>query len=157
MHEGNVRLANGRFAKSRFVCWSPERWDDGVIDRRGYFRVYHPAHPSATLSGWVRRFHVVWWLATGEVIKHPNLLHHLRLSNLEKQLHDEHTRHHCSKPPVRCTCRSCGASFLLPQWRLNQGRGRYCSAVCYHSVPKSADTRLRHAAALRVAYAEGRR
>ena len=29
-----------------------------------------------------------------------------------------------------CICRHCGRSFTLPQWRITQGRGTYCSFAC---------------------------
>ena len=29
-----------------------------------------------------------------------------------------------------CRCESCGDQFSLPQWRVNQGRGRFCSKPC---------------------------
>lgn len=31
---------------------------------------------------------------------------------------------------VTCTCESCGNPFELPQWRVHQGRGRFCSKAC---------------------------
>ena len=31
---------------------------------------------------------------------------------------------------VECTCETCQEPFTLPQWRVNQGRGRFCSKPC---------------------------
>ena len=31
---------------------------------------------------------------------------------------------------VDCRCETCGEAFVLPQWRVNQGRGRFCGKPC---------------------------
>lgn len=125
----------GRFKRTRFVSWTENEWDDGWINNRGYFMVYLPEHPSATWTGWVRRFHAVWWLRTGEVITQGTVLHHKNeiklddsFENLEKMSHGDHTRHHSTKPPVELKCLNCGNSFFLPKWKDYQ---KFCSLACY--------------------------
>ena len=154
----------GRYVRTRITYWTPETWDDGFVDPKGYFRVYRPDHPRATPAGWVHRYQVVWWLKTGSPPPDGWDIHHsneIKLddvyTNLELKLHGEHTAHHSSKPYVQCICTVCGESFAIPQWRINEGKGKFCSQSCYHRKPKSDLTRQRQSNSQRRAHAEGRR
>lgn len=151
----------GRFKKTRFVYWDGSNWDDGFLRKDGHFSVYRPDHPSATASGWIFRYHVVWWLKTGEVITRGTVLHHKneiktddRFENLEKMSHAYHTRLHCVKPLVELKCIHCDKLFYLPKWKNYQ---KFCSLDCYQKYPKSDDTKARQSAGIKLAYAEGRR
>ena len=142
-----ARKPNGQFVKTRTRSWTPETWDDGWVDRRGKFHVYRPDFPNASPTGWAFRAHVIWWLATGQIIRHPQALHHRNqqplddhLENLQLMETGEHTRFHCQKPLVEKVCEVCGRAFQLPQWRINGGRGRWCSLACYW---KSSELRSR--------------
>jgi len=159
------RKANGQFAKVRYASWTPDSWDDGWADSKGKFHVYLPEHPKATVTGWVFRSWAVWWLVTGEVIRHPQALHHLNTNGLDDRFENlqmyhqtgDHTRYHSLKPLVDLICQACGNAFELPQWRINDGRGKWCSLKCYWKVPQSKETRRKRGKSLKLAYAEGRR
>lgn len=155
-------------AKQPIDPWTPDRpeiWDQGVMEPKGHFLVYRPDYPnSSSLTGRAKRYHIVWWLRTGEVIKHPWVLHHKnenklddRFDNLEKMLGGDHTRLHSSKPLIACICVVCNETFYLPQWRINQGRGKLCSQRCYQARGKSAVTRTKMTESQIRAWAEGRR
>jgi hypothetical protein len=38
---------------------------------------------------------------------------------------------HPRRVVVTCACTVCGKAFETKQWRVNQGKGRYCSKDCY--------------------------
>lgn len=138
----------GQYVKTRLTYWTLETWDDGFVDPKGYVRVYRPDHPRASQAGWVHRHQVVWWLHTGSLPPEGYDIHHKdgnkqhdALSNLVLMEHGIHTFHHQAKDPVECLCVGCGDKFFEPQWRLNEGRGKYCSQECYHSVRAVAKER----------------
>jgi hypothetical protein len=163
MLSNSERNPNGTFKRKFFVPWDGSKWDEGFLHRTCYFYVYRPDHPSASPMGMVRRHHVVWWLATGHVIQPGEALHHRNevktddwFENLELMSHGEHTRIHFTKPMVPCTCVVCGDTFHLPQWRINEGRGSYCSQPCFHQRPITVETRQKQAKGMKLAYIEGR-
>lgn len=134
---GGARRPNGQFAKVRTIPWVPENWDDGWVDRKGRFHVYRPDYLRSSSTGWAFRSHIVWWLETGQAICHPLAVHHSnhdrlddRFENLQLMLAGEHTRYHSQKLLIGCRCETCGEIFFLPQWRINGGRGRWCSVLC---------------------------
>lgn len=124
--------------------WTMGHWDTGYLDNRGYFRVYRPDYPRAYGSGYTKRYYIVWWLNTGEVIDTPRyIIHHKngnksddRFDNLEKKEHGQHTLDH-NKPRMEaarteCICNTCGVLFHIKRHRLKEkGRGSYCSQQCY--------------------------
>lgn len=120
--------------------WTGDNWEEGWYDVKGYFHVYRPDYPNCNDSGYAFRYHIVWWLNTGDVIKHPYVIHHVDeirendcIENLEKKLSGEHTRDHQALEDVQLVCNHCMIEYTLPQWRLNDGtRGKYCSLECYH-------------------------
>ena len=141
---GAKRKPNGQFAKQRIVYWTPECWDDGWIDNKGKFHVYLPSHPKSSPTGWVFRSWAVWWLNTGQIISHPQALHHKnhnglddRIENLQLMLAGDHTGYHSKKEPLPCICEVCGKTFYLPQWRINGGRGRWCTILCARQSPEN--------------------
>lgn len=120
------------------VIWSPDIWDEGWYDGKGYFHVYRPDHPKASSSGFVFRYWVVWWLNTGEIIDHPYLIHHKNeiknddvFENLQKLHTVDHLSLHTTKLGIACVCATCGDTFYLPKWRITQGKGKFCSHGCY--------------------------
>lgn len=66
---------DGKFVRT-VVVWTPERWDEGHVDRRGYFRVYRPDYPGAWKNGYAKRYAVVYWLHTGHAVQPGEALHH---------------------------------------------------------------------------------
>lgn len=129
--------------------WTPENWDDGLVDGRGYFRVCRPDYPRAYNEGYAKRYHVVWWLETSRVVPDGYVIHHKdhnktndRFDNLELVEHGQHTRRH-NQPRVETAkvfhcCMRCNKLFSLTRARTNEGkygRGKYCSQKCYHAGP----------------------
>ena len=152
----------GRFVQQRSV-WTPEQWDDGYVDNKGRFRVYRPDCPRAFASGYALRAHVVWWLYNGKCHDAELELHHRdgnrlndELVNLEPLTRSQHQKIHRGSD-VTLTCKGCGKPFTLPQWRINQGRGKYCTNQCYLVTPRSDRHRSAIGRGLRKAYAEGKR
>lgn len=150
------RRSNGTFEKVRTESWDGSDWDDGWKNNKGYFMIYCPEYPLASRTGWGRRFHVVWWLSTGEIIQKGTVLHHKnenklddRLDNLEKMSHGEHSRHHSTKEPVEHICIGCGNKFYLPKWR---GEKKFCSLQCYWKSPISKETRNKRSEGLKRSY-----
>jgi hypothetical protein len=140
MLTGNVpRRPDGTFEKTRLILWDESRWDDGFKDdETGKVHVYRPDFPGSTKAGWAHRARVVWWLHTGQVSTTKTPVHHIneipdddRFENLEMITAQEHARIHCSKPLIACVCLQCGDTFYLPQWRINEGKGDWCSLRCY--------------------------
>jgi len=122
--------------------WTPDSWDSGYVDNRGYFRVYRPDYPRCWTNGYAKRYHVVWWLTTGVVLPATCILHHKDgntlndiFVNLELLDHGAHTTMHKTKPKWQCICKNCRGNFELPHWRKKQGqsRGSFCSPACYYS------------------------
>lgn len=156
-------ISTGKVIQTVLTTWTEDRWDDGVVNDRGKFMVFRPDFPKCSASGWVHRARVVWWLHTGEVPEGEDIHHDNeiklddRFENLRRMDHGEHSRLHNIKPLIQCVCITCGKEFGLPQWRINEGKGKYCSLSCYHSYPKSTLTRLRMSFGLCLAYEEGRR
>lgn len=126
--------------------WQISNWDDGHLCW-GYMKVKFPQYPGA-INGWAKRCHVVWWLHTGQVTKHPFLIHHKnedklddRLENLEYMHTSDHHKHHLTKALIGCKCKGCGEIFFVSQGQINKGRGKFCSGHCYHNTPISESTR----------------
>ncbi len=116
------------------AVWTPEIWDEGLL-KTGRFRVYRPDFPNADGCGRAYRYHVVWWLAYGEVILPGMHMHHKngnplddRLENLELLTAAEHGRIHApiAKERPLHTCLTCGAGFLP---RVDTP-GIFCSLSC---------------------------
>lgn len=105
---------------------------------RGYFRVYRPDYPRAWSSGYAKRYVIVWWLKTGQVVARGMNVHHKdadtlndRFDNLELIEHAEHTRLHRTKPRpfIHCQNPACNTLFLLPKGKSIKTR-RFCSLGC---------------------------
>lgn len=137
---------SGSFIRTRYT-WTPEKWNDGFVDSKGYFRVYHPDYPKTYTMGYAKRYHIVWWLKTGELLPEGYVLHHKngdklddRFENLELLRHGLHSQQHnqsrIEAARITCCCRRCSKPFFLTRSRLNggkYGRGKYCSQKCYHA------------------------
>lgn len=145
------RLQNemGQFVR-QVEPWTPDKWNEGYIDRKGKFRVYRPDCPCAWRNGYAFRRHVVFWLANGFCHKAGEVIHHGdenklndNIDNLELKTRGQHTRDHCLQQGIKFTCRQCSEDFYVKQFRIDQRRreeGReikYCSQRCYHLAPKS--------------------
>lgn len=121
----------------RPTVWDGSSWDDGFVAGER-MRVYRPDFPRSNSGGWALRSLVVWWLNTGEVpVLGEEVIHHInenklddRLENLKKLTHSEHQKIHRDSSTT-LTCRGCEKVFVMPKWRVNQGRGLYCSHPCY--------------------------
>jgi|SRR3990167_780394 len=153
--------ADGTFARTMPV-WTPELWDSGTVNRRGYFIVYRPDYPRARMGGYAPRYHVVWWLATGFVP--PECIHHKdenkvndRFDNLEAKSHADHTRDHFRLPPILRVCGGCGGQFEFARRDKDPARGKYCSQACYHAAPRKEGHKRAISAGLARAHREGRR
>lgn len=137
---GKPRTPTGQFARTR-EPWSPMHWSDGYLDGKGRMRIYRPDYPrsftQAGSRGYCFRAHIVWWLATGQTVPKDKQLHHKnhdrtddRAENLEVLSFSEHQKRHRSTDTLRA-CTGCGDFFVLPAWRIRQGRGKWCSIRCY--------------------------
>lgn len=129
--------------------WTPENWNDGQIDGKGYFRVYRPDYPRHYSEGYAKRYHIVWWLETNRIVPNGYALHHKdrnklndKFDNLELIEHGQHSREHnktrVEAARIICYCRRCNKSFFLTRSRASDGkygRGKYCSQKCYHAGP----------------------
>jgi len=156
----------GRFAR-QYDPWTPERWDEGYVDARGYFRVSRPDYPRAYSNGYAKRYHVVYWLTHGIVPSDEQVIHHIDentlndcAENLVLLTQEEHTRIHCGRVGVEFTCDHCGDDFTVPKWRIAQRRKegtsiRFCSSRCYHAAPRSKSHTDAISRGLRRAYNEG--
>ena len=148
----------GRFVR-RLAPWTPERWDEGWVDSRGYFRVYRPDYPRAWPSGYAKRYHVVYWLLTGRVLAENEVLHHRngiktddRLENIEVLDRGEHTKLHHPSTLLFIICATCGVAFRDPK----KPHRKYCTFACYHKAPKQAETLAKQAEGMKRAHREGR-
>lgn len=156
-----IRTSNGSFAR-RMNPWMVNCWSDGQINHKGYFIVYRPDYPRAWKNGYAPRYHVVWWLTTGQVP--PEDIHHNDgnklndvFANLESKSHADHTRDHFTLPPIKRLCTGCHQSFVFKRRDKDPSRGKYCSQSCYHATPRSGRHVLNISRGLKLAYAEGRR
>jgi len=128
---------HGKFIRQR-LSWTPERWDEGYIDKRGYFWVYRPDCPRAYRNGYVKRYHAVLWL-NGFSVPTDKDVHHKnkdrlddRLENLEVIDRSSHAKEHHPQVHVERVCEMCRSSFLIRKWRISSGKaGRFCSLGCY--------------------------
>lgn len=136
---------SGSFVRTRYT-WTPEKWDEGHIDNKGYFRVYRPDYPKTYAMGYAKRYHIVWWLETGETLSEGHVLHHKngnklddKFENLELIKHSLHSQKHnrirIEAARVTCYCKRCNNLFFLARFRVNDGRGKYCSQKCYQAGP----------------------
>ena len=132
---------DGKFVRIRKI-WDGTRWNDGYKNNKGRFLVWRPDFPGHYHEGYALRYHVVWWLKTGQVIKKGYNLHHLnhkktddRFENLELIKHGEHSRlHNITKNPTICdVC----AKFFFRQNNRKRYKNNFCSQECYRKFPKS--------------------
>ena len=94
---------------SKRALWTPEAWDDGYPNAKGYIRVYRPDCPNAdTRDGEAKRSHVVWWLHTGQGVAPGMVLHHRnrnktddRVENLMYLTNEQHSRLHLAERRAR--------------------------------------------------------
>ena len=164
-HKKNDPLT-GNFVRTRFF-WTPETWNDGYIDNHGYFRIYRPDYPRAWADGYTKRYHVVWWLHTDQVVPKGYDIHHKNkntldddFENLELKEHGEHSSDHNASRKIHiiCICKSCKKEFGIKPYRLKEkSRGSYCSQECYQNSPRTNQHRENIANGLKIAYKEGRR
>lgn len=152
---------DGRFSRIH-ESWTPDNWNDGYVDKRGYFRVYRPDYPGSWKSGYAKRYWVMYWLVTGYVQKIGDDIHHKngvklddRPNNLQLLSHGEHSRVTQTTPDVYGVCAGCNKDFLIPPGK--RGTKKFCSISCYHATPKSQATRDKISASLHIAYQEDRR
>ena len=131
-----MRDNKGRFVRT-IQPWTLAQWDNGYLDNKDRFRVYRPDYPRCYKGGFALRAHVVWWLAKG--VPHPlgTELHHRdhtrnndQFENLELLTKSEHRKHHQSTD-CHFNCIHCGGDFFIPQYRVREGKGRFCSRRCY--------------------------
>jgi hypothetical protein len=140
-----------------------------LSNKDGRVRIYCPQFPGSHKSGFCLRSRVVWWLHTGEIITdmEANIHHenHIpsddRFDNLEKLSHAEHSQLHNAERSEKAICISkcagCGNDFKILQWRLNQGKGKYCSLKCYNKKPREISHKKNISKGLKRAYKEGKR
>ena len=151
--------------------WDGSNWNDGYLNNKGRFLVWRPDFPNHYHEGYALRYHVLWWLKTGKLVKKGYNLHHInhnksddRFENLKLLTQSEHLSYHNKKPStdVSLVCAKCKIKFIVKEHRI---RGRikegfmtkFCSLKCYHLYPKSNKCREKHSNSLKLAYAEGRR
>lgn len=135
---GGLRNGDGTF-KRILPIWSPKSWDSGYVDNRGYFIVYRPDYPKAYRGGYAKRYHVVYWLQTRQILPDGFILHHVnhvkhhvnhvktddRFENLELKLNGVHTTEH---KQTYFICVGCGESTAKDG---HGNRHKYCSHQCY--------------------------
>lgn len=128
----------GRFKRLRFT-WTFDNWDDGGVDGDGRFSVYRPDYPRAGNDGYACRAHVVFWLVTGIVPNHDQVIHHKNenksddgFENLELMDFGAHSTLHNRAAPTFKLCPKCNKEFLVPTDHPNK---KFCSAACYHATP----------------------
>ena len=152
---------DGRFVRIRKI-WDGSEWNDGYKNNRGRFLVWRPDYPKCYDEGYALRYHVVWWLKTGEVIKKGYNLHHInhnksddRFENLELIKHNTHSKLHqiTTNPTI---CETCSKFFFRANNR-KRYKNNFCSHSCYTKFPKSSETRKKHSTSLKLAYSKGRR
>lgn len=149
---GKIRSPEtGKYIKGHQV-WDGSDWEDGWVNNRGRFIVYRPDYPKPYPGGYALRYHVVWWMRTGEVISKGTVLHHVnytktddRFENLQKMTHGEHTRLH-HQVIILLVCATCKKLFRRPNRELSR-KIKYCSQVCYHAAPLSEERKAGYAVA----------
>lgn len=152
----------GDFVRTR-EPWTPDEWNNGYEDADGRFRVYCPDYPGVGDSGYVFRYHVVWWLNTGyapDYSKGDNI-HHIngdrlddKFENLLLMSHTEHTKYHNPKQWYVLMCEHCGEEFVRDSTKKN---ARFCSQKCYHTSGRSEEHKQAISEGLRKAVEEGRK
>lgn len=164
---------DGRFVRERTAPWSHDAWGDGFVDNRGYFRVYRPDYPLAYSSGYAKRSHVVYWLATGHAVGPGEVVHHEdrnkvndAFSNLRLTTHADHTREHLAEQWTRrprakmrdFVCETCGDPFQLSESRVadrerSGTKVRFCSPPCRYAAPRSEEAKRKTSESLRRTWA----
>jgi hypothetical protein len=154
--------SNGRFVRTR-TPWTPSRWNNGHVDKKGRFRVYRPDCPRAGKDGYCFRAHVVYWLHNGFVHPRNRELHHKdenklndKIGNLIPLTHSEHRRIH-QENWVFIKCKGCGKPFREHAWRVASRNVKFCGQKCFHSFPKSKSHRDKISKRLKAAYRSGKR
>lgn len=139
MSHSRKNIKTGKFERLH-KPWSLENFDDGYIDDRGRMRVCIPGHARGYGRDYVLRAIVAYEAYHNTIVPKGYVVHHKNENklddskeNLEAMTIAAHTRHHCSKKPLVKTCFKCKSDFEIPQWRVNMGRGKYCSSQCYES------------------------
>ena len=127
--------------------WSLENFNEGFIQGNRFF-VYSPDHHHSNNLGYVLRSIIAYETYNNDIVTKDFCIHHKDKNklndlkeNLQKLQFGEHTRLHCEKPKVECVCIICNKKFYLHQWRINQGRGKYCSSGCSQKREVTKETR----------------
>jgi len=150
-----IHDSNGKFKRS-FRFWTPQNWDEGYFETRGYFRVFRPDYPGAYKDGSAKRSHIVYWLNTGHVIRKGEIIHHHNenthddcFSNLQLMKRDDHMAHHrgerSQKLRLIISCHGCGIPFSTTA---KQGL-KFHSPGCYREYRKSEESRIKHSELMR--------
>lgn len=131
--------AKGQFARKHQV-WSLGNFEDGYADAQGRFRVYLPDHPrSCKTLGYIFRSIAAYEAYHGISVPPEMDVHHKdhdrlndSIENLEMIDHLVHARAHAEARKVStvCVCERCSNSFVMPQWKVNAGKGRFCNWSC---------------------------
>lgn len=158
----NIKRNNKGFARTR-SAWVPEGWDNGYVDNKGRVRIYRPDYPRAYAEGYALRYHVVWWLHTGEVHPVGTELHHKDGStdndvfeNLIVLTKSEHRSLHRNNW-VEVECKFCGKKFLEHAWRITSRGRKYCSNECYQSKPRTQEHKDKISEGNRISWENRRR
>jgi hypothetical protein len=121
-------------AHRKHRLWTPLNWDDGYIDQ-GKMKVYRPDYPRSNGQGYTFRYHIVWWMSTGEVVPRDLILHHINgnklddsIGNLQLMPQKDHVRLHLTKPEVKISCQWCNKEFRIRPYE--KGIAKYCSRKC---------------------------
>jgi hypothetical protein len=156
--EESIRLAS---AKGVILIGGHLNKKDGRV------RIFSREFPGTTKCGYCLRSRIVWWAHTGEVLSGCEFnIHHKnhdraddRFDNLEKISHSEHSKHHhpLNAAKVSCKCINCRSVFILEAYRMRDAfRGKFCSAKCFHSYPRSEEHKKKISAGLFRAWKMGR-
>lgn len=139
------RGPDGKFVREHQE-WDLDNFDDGYVDGAGRFRVYKPSHHRASSGGYVLRSIVAYEEYHGVKVTIEFNVHHKdhnrlndTIENLELIEHTEHAKIHnpYGTTMVDCVCVVCKKVFSLPQWRINEGKGKYCSMRCVYDRNKN--------------------
>ena len=137
--DNRIRGKDGRYKRSRKL-WSLDNFNDGYIDKKGRFRVYKPDHKRSYKGGYILRSIAAYEAYHNVIVEKHMDVHHIdhnklndSKNNLELIDHAEHTKLHKTKPKllINKICKRCNISFKIIGWRSRQGRGIYCSSICY--------------------------
>lgn len=138
----NKRENNGRFSRIHSL-WSLDNFDDGYIDSDSRMRVYLPEHHRASSNGYIMRSIAAYEKYHNNIVTKEFNIHHKDKNklndskdNLIKMLHSDHSSLR-RKQDIKCVCNMCKKEFFLPKWRINEGKGKWCSQKCYHLYPRS--------------------